>query len=122
MVFTATSGGRQARGQVFRVSFTDNTLKLLAESTSDEEFNGPDNITVAPWGDLVVAEDGPDEQHVFGIRRDGTSYPMLRNRQSASELAGVCFSPDGSVLFCNMQRDGLTVAVRGPFHELFAGA
>jgi secreted PhoX family phosphatase len=119
VVFTATVGGLAGRGQVFRLSFSDE-LTLVAESESDEHFNGPDNITVAPWGDFIVAEDGPGPQHLFGITRDGACYPILRNQKSNSELAGVCFSPDGSVLFCNVQWDGLTVAVRGPFRELFA--
>lgn len=119
VVFTATTGGSAGRGQVFRLSFSDE-LTLVAESESDEQFNGPDNITVAPWGDIVVAEDGMGPQHLFGITREGNCYPILRNQMSESELAGVCFSPDGSVLFCNVQWDGLTVAVRGPFRELFA--
>lgn len=119
MVFCATAGGRAGRGQIFRLSFAPNELVLVAESTSDDDFNAPDNITVAPWGDFIVAEDGQAPQHLFGIRRDGSCYPLLRNEKSSSELAGVSFSPDGSVLFCNAQWDGLTVAVRGPFREFF---
>ena len=35
-----------------------------------------------------------------------------------SELAGVCFSPDGSTLFVNIQHDpGLTLAITGPWNE-----
>ena len=32
-------------------------------------------------------------------------------------LAGSCFSPDGSVLFVNMQGDGLTLAITGPWQD-----
>ena len=34
-----------------------------------------------------------------------------------TEFAGSCFSPDGSVLFVNMQGPGLTLAIRGPWKE-----
>ena len=33
-----------------------------------------------------------------------------------SEFAGTCFTPDGSILFVNMQGCGLTVAIRGPWN------
>ena len=36
-------------------------------------------------------------------------------------MAGVCFSPDGSTLFVNIQVDGLTVAITGPFPEMDPG-
>ncbi|MFM1889879.1 MAG: hypothetical protein RLZZ565_636, partial [Planctomycetota bacterium] len=32
-----------------------------------------------------------------------------------SEFAGATFSPDGRVLYVNLQRPGLTFAVRGPW-------
>jgi uncharacterized protein len=37
------------------------------------------------------------------------------NRVSGSELAGACFSPDGRTLFVNIQHQGLTVAIDGPW-------
>ena len=36
---------------------------------------------------------------------------------SQSELAGICFAPDGSTLFVNIQHDGLTLAIIGPFQS-----
>lgn len=122
MVFTATSGGRAGLGQLFRVNFNPGTVTLVAEAKSQEDFNGPDNVTVAPWGDFVVAEDTVGPTHVYGVDREGHCYPMLRNIKSVSEICGVCFSPDGTVLFCNLQWDGLTLAIRGPFQETFATA
>jgi secreted PhoX family phosphatase len=119
VVFTATTGGQLGRGQLFRLDFAHNSLTLVAEARSESDFNGPDNLTVAPWGDFVVAEDGPGPAHVFVVRTDGSMLPLLRNDASASELAGVCFSPDGKVLFCNLQYDGLTVAIRGPWDSFY---
>ena len=33
------------------------SLELLAQSTDRSRLYMPDNITVAPWGDIVMAED-----------------------------------------------------------------
>ena len=119
VVFSATTGGKSGTGQIFRLEFSTNTLTLLAESSDERGFNSPDNITIAPWGDIVIAEDnflGPN--HLFLLDSQGQSVAIGRNEISMSELAGVCFSPDGKVLFCNLQKDGLTVAIRGPWRVL----
>ncbi|HTN39608.1 MAG TPA: phosphatase, partial [Asticcacaulis sp.] len=34
-----------------------------------------------------------------------------------SEWAGVTFSPDGSTLFANIQGNGVTVAITGPWQK-----
>ncbi|MEM6315407.1 MAG: alkaline phosphatase PhoX, partial [Planctomycetota bacterium] len=58
--------------------------------------------------------DGPGEQYLRGITPAGEFYTLAKNRVPGnSELAGVCFSPDGKTLFVNIQKNGLTVAVRG---------
>lgn len=49
----------------------------------------------------------------------GQVFDFARNAYSGSELAGVCFAPDGSALFANMQQDGVTLAIEGPLDELF---
>jgi hypothetical protein len=78
----------------------------------------PDNITLAPWGELFLAEDSVlGQQHLRVLSRDGRVSDFGRNALSLSELAGVCFSPDGKTLFLNIYGDGLTLAVRGPFHD-----
>ena len=77
----------------------------------------PDNITLSPSGDLFLAEDGSGEQFVRVLTRDGRLFDVARNAKSRGELAGVCFAPDGKTLFFNLQQDGLTVAVRGPFER-----
>ncbi len=118
VVFAATSGGELGQGQLFRHDFPTQTLTLVAEARSSEHFNGPDNLTVAPWGDVLVAEDGVPPNHLYLVRANGTMRPILRSAVSSSEIAGVCFSPDGTTLFCNLQLDGLTVAIRGPWETL----
>ena len=48
-------------------------------------FDGPDNITVSPHGGLILAEDGSGIQHLIGVSRGGTAYPMARNQRNNSE-------------------------------------
>lgn len=117
-----TSGGREGRGQVFRLALGGPTqpdvLELFAESPSSSVLDMPDNICVAPWGDVLVAEDGSGEQLLRGITPDGRVYDLARNAKSHGELAGLCTSPGGDVIFVNLQMDGLTLAITGPVGDL----
>ena len=83
----------------------------------------PDNLTIAPWGDLVIAEDNDGPNHLHCITPNGEVYPFARNafEDGASEFCGVCFSPDGKVMFVNVQKPGFTLAITGPFEELEGG-
>jgi secreted PhoX family phosphatase len=71
-----------------------------------------DNVAIAPWGDLILCEDGRDGNFVRGVTPSGVLYPIARN---ASEFAGSVFSPDRTTLFVNIQRPGLTLAITGPW-------
>lgn len=117
--FVSTSGGPLAKGQIFSLtpSADGGVLTLVAQAEDEDGFVNPDNVTVAPWGDLVVAEDNDGPNYVRGVRSDGSVYPLVRNALAAgaSEFCGACFSPDGKVLFVNIQDPGITVAITGPF-------
>lgn len=103
------------------------TLKVLlgvnADPSKDGAFDGPDNITVSPYGGLVIAEDGEGIQHLFGATESGRTYPIARNELNAgtaekpeySEFTGVTFSPDGKTLFANIQTPGIMLAITGPW-------
>jgi hypothetical protein len=123
---TATIGGTLRLGQVFnyRPSPAEGTaaedenpgrLQLLAESTTGSLLRHADNLTMSPWGDLVICEDTAGHCGLVGLRTDGTQYPIADNAYTNSELAGVCFSPDGATLFVNIQERGMTVAITGPW-------
>jgi len=120
--FSATSGGSRGAGQIFRLELGapagPDRLEVLVESEDSAALDSPDNITVAPWGDVYIAEDGPGEQYVRGLTRDGRVFDVLRNAHSGGELAGLCFAPDGGALFVNFYREAMTIAVRGPFQRL----
>ena len=51
------------------------------------------------------------------ITPKGNIFKLAKNAKSGGEFAGACFSPDGSTLFVNMQREGLTLAITGPWKE-----
>jgi secreted PhoX family phosphatase len=122
--FCATAGGPIGRGQIFRLRHagTEPQLTLLVQSTDPSVLDMPDNITVAPNGQLYVAEDGFEGNYIRRVTPDGQVVDFARNATSLSEFAGPCFSPDGSTLFVNIQHDGLTLAIRGPFATEQAGA
>ncbi|MEF8796831.1 MAG: alkaline phosphatase PhoX, partial [Salinivenus sp.] len=69
----------------------------------------------APWGDVIACEDGSGTDTLVGITPDGRFYTLGRNAMSDSELAGAVFSLDGSTLFTNIQHEGLTLAITGPW-------
>lgn len=117
-----TSGGHESCGQIFKLSLgaagAPDRLELFAESPAPALLDMPDNIHMAPWGDLLLAEDGSAGQFLRGLTPDGRLYDLARNAKSSSEFAGICSSPAGDAVFVNMQLDGLTLAITGPFSDL----
>jgi secreted PhoX family phosphatase len=82
-------------------------------------FDMCDNIVAAPWGDIVLCEDGSPDEFVRAVRPDGGVYPIARNAHVLqNELAGACFAPDGRTLFVSIQSPGITFAIRGPWESL----
>lgn len=145
--FCDTNGGVQRLGQIFRYIPASNTLELFYEGEDSaglfegEDDSGrdytrlesPDNITIAPWGDVIVAEDGGGINKLVGFTPEGQSYllaihtipyPLLEAEglpeNFRSEVAGPTFSPDGKTLFFNVQDPGVTFAVWGPFQAASA--
>lgn len=126
--FACTSGGRIYKGQIWRYtpspaegtpkeSEQPGRLELFIEPNNAGLVDNADNICVAPFGDLIICEDGDDEQYLVGVTPEGRIYKLGRNAWNHSELAGACFSPDGSTLFVNIQHVGLTLAITGPWES-----
>ena len=82
-------------------------------------MNMCDNLTVAPWGHLIVCEDNYSEtlrNHLKGVTPEGKLYTLGRNAfLGNAEFCGAVFSPDGSTLFVNLQYPGITLAITGPW-------
>ncbi|WGV25314.1 alkaline phosphatase PhoX [Halotia branconii] len=115
--FCCTSGGALGLGQVWRYIPEKETIELFVESTSVDELDSPDNIVIAPFGDLILCEDGDDEQFLRGVTPDGELYNFARNALNTNEFAGACFSPDGKTMFVNIQTPGITFAIWGPWNS-----
>ena len=81
---TCTSGGPLSSGQVFHLAPTPagGTLRLLAQSHEPSELDMPDNITLTPWGDLLVCEDNRRSNYLRIITRDGRVLPFAHNALS----------------------------------------
>jgi secreted PhoX family phosphatase len=121
MYFCCTNGGAAKLGQVFRLRPGKNggpdALSLFFESTSPDQFNYGDNLTVADNGHLIVCEDQYTDtvtNHLRGITPQGEAYPFALLRVQ-TEPAGACFSPDGKVLFLNSYSPTVTLAIAGPW-------
>jgi len=120
--FTCTSGGSGRYGQIFRLTTgggSGDRLELFVESTDPQLMDYADNLTVAPWGHLIVCEDrtGNKINHLKGVSPQGKLYTLAR-LNAETELAGACFSPDGSILFVNAYAPGRTLAIRGPWRSV----
>ena len=113
--FCTTSGGPEKAGQVWRLELAGGWLSLLVEPNDRALLDGPDNLTPAPNGDLIVCEDGKEDDFVVGITPRGRLYPLARNAHNKTEFAGACFAPDGHTLFVNVQNPGITFATWGPW-------
>ncbi|WP_405605490.1 PhoX family protein [Streptomyces sp. NBC_01410] len=125
----AESPGAAHDGQVWFYDPKRRTLTLRvllgvnADPSKDGAYDGPDNITVSPYGGLVIAEDGEGVQHLFGATDRGRTYPIARNELNIgteeepefSEFTGVVFSCDGRTLYANIQTPGIMLAITGPW-------
>ena len=124
--FACTSGGRNKKGQIWRYTpsplegqadESDNpgALELFLEPNDGNLIENADNLTIAPWGDVIVCEDSKGDNFLVGVTAQGAIYKLGHNRYNESEFAGATFSPDGKALFVNIQHTGLTLAITGPW-------
>ena len=118
-------------GQVWKYDPRRRTLRLEVIFTrpkpgsDDPEFDAPDNITMSPYGGLMMCEDGLGEQHILGTTEDGEVFKFARNRVNNGtpedpefgELAGAGFSADGRTMFFNVYTPGITYAITGPWRR-----
>lgn len=129
LYFVCTNGGNALKGQVWRYVPSSHegrpqeeqnpgTLELFIEPNDSSLVDNADNVTVAPWGDLILCEDGPEEQFLVGVTPAGEIYKLARNAMNHSEFAGATFAPDGSTLFVNIQWPGMTLALRGDWESI----
>ena len=141
LYLTATQGGPTRLGQILRYKPSPfegdarekdepGRLQLFVEPRDKQVLHMCDNLTVAPWGHLIVCEDKFDRGGVNYLRAvtpEGKVYTIGRQAQPGTsdvgantELAGACFSPDGTTLFVNVYWPGMTLAITGPWSRFRA--
>ncbi len=146
--FVSTSGGNakngnidadgyaQGYGQIWRYlpGAERHSLVLVFESPGRGALKSPDNIAVTPRGGLICCEDdvgraphGRDDvagtsraNRLIGLTLESEAFEFARNCLNSTELAGVCFSPRGDVLFVNIYGNGtpasgMSCAITGPW-------
>ena len=138
MYFVSTSGGNAKYGQLWKYQADRHggTLELVFESPNGSVLDSPDNLCVTPSGGILFCEDDASNDadthlltpgltninRLVGMDRSGKPFEFAVNIFSDSEFAGACFSPDGEILFVNIQGgnsigSGMTVAITGPWHK-----
>jgi len=139
LFFTCTSGGPTRDGQVLRYRPSPQEgkpgerdhpgeIELFLESNDRTRLSMPDNIAIAPNGHLFICEDKYAGHNMLkAVTPKGQVYTVGRNAAPPAvpgapntELAGVCFSPDGSTCFLNIYFPGTTIAITGPWRSLRA--
>jgi secreted PhoX family phosphatase len=121
--FARSSDGSVAQhdGQVWFVDPLQDTIELklhfaYTPSDQDGDPDGPDNITVSPYGGVILAEDGDGVNHLVAAMADGELFFLARNELPGNaEFTGPTFSRDRRTLFANIQSPGHVFAIRGPF-------
>jgi len=125
--FACTEGGTAMAGQIFQYrpspyegqsqeASEPGTLELVYESSNFDVFDQVDNVQAAPWGELILCEDGSNGNYLRVLGGDGAITDLARNAHAeGGEFAGACFSPDGRVMFVNIQHPGFTLAITGPW-------
>jgi secreted PhoX family phosphatase len=110
-------------GQVWFYDPRHETIELKVifgvnpDPSVEGNFDGPDNITVSPYGGVILAEDGEGLSHLVGVDERGRAYPLALNQINESEFTGPTFSPDRRILFANIQDPGLVFAITGPWRN-----
>jgi secreted PhoX family phosphatase len=139
--FTSTQGGGLAEtgpeliagygngtGQVWGYRPADQTLTCVFQSSGASVLELPDNVTTSNRGTLILCEDGPADNYIRGLTRDGQLFDIVLNRlrRNASpfatrfgeEFAGSTFSNNGKTLFVNIQAaQAVTFAIWGNWQK-----
>jgi uncharacterized protein len=122
------TGYGNGSGQIWAYDPKEQTLMCVFQSPSAAVLDLPDNITHSHRGTIVICEDGPVDNYVRGLTRDGEVFDIALNRlhsgvtgapRFSDEFAGATFSPDGHTLFVNIQASqGMTFAIWGPWGRI----
>ena len=102
VIFFATKGDNRIwaldiENQLVELIFDNDNLQI------ETGFNDVDNVTVSPYGDVLVAEDG-DLMRLYVIVPNEPAKLLMQITKGNSEITGPAFTPDGSRLYFSSQR------------------
>ena len=120
VIYFTTKGDER----VWAYDITDSTITVIYDDDDhdDAELTGVDNVTVSAGGDVIVAEDGGDNQIIAVLPGRKTAPVLQVIGHDLSEITGPVFDPSGTRLYFSSQRgatghseDGMTFEITGPF-------
>lgn len=118
-IYFTTKGDN--RVWVYDVNSAEIDVLYDISTSANPILKGVDNVVITPAGDVIVAEDGGDNQLV-ALTPDGAVVPILQvTGQDDSELCGPAFDPSYSRLYFSSQNGfseggpGITYEISGPF-------
>lgn len=103
VIFFTTKGDNR----VWALDIENDLLELIFDNSQIEpDFGDVDNLTVSPWGDVIVAEDPPQapSSRIMVVLPNQQARPLVEVFHPGSEITGPAFSPDGSRLYFSSQR------------------
>lgn len=138
-----SADGRRGSGDgaVWEYDPREETLRAIFVAGDPLVGDNIDNIVFSPQGTIFLCEDcepetdacGPGTR-LLGLTARGDSFTFAQNSvlltqneiaaagksvlagdYRREEWAGVCFDPAGEVMFVNLQRPGITLAIWGPW-------
>ncbi len=132
--FVSSSGGETKGGQIWLYepqNQDEGRLRLIFEAPNRELIDMPDNICLYPDSNLLfmcedsdyIGSGGTPDNHLRVLTPNGKVADFAKNivpGYEESEFAGATFSPDGKVLFVNIQEPGLTLAIWGDWKRFQA--
>lgn len=103
LVFFSTKGDNR----VWALDIDNQLIELVFDNDQIEpDFGDVDNITISPWGDVIVAEDPPTSPNsrIMVVLPNAESVVLVVCEHPGSEICGPAFSPDGRRLYFSSQR------------------
>ncbi len=108
--------------RVWVLDVVNQVVEIVFDNAGMETpLHSVDNLTVSPWGDVLVAEDPVrrDVARLVVLQPNRGATTLLEVHHPGSEICGPAFSPDGSRLYFSSQRyrkGGATFEVVLPQH------